>query len=718
MATEIDALVVSLGLDTTDFEKEFVNAKNTVGKEVARISGNMEKIGAAIKDQEKQVKQSFAAMKAQALVVANSVKSLDKNFSGLDDSISSIKGAKTFEDLDGALAELSSTSQRLGGNFAKAAKGMSSFNKETKATKALEAELNKVSRRAKGLRGDLADVEIDRKLLKDTKTLQQRMRAVNKETGKTKSLFQKLPLRRVGFAAVALGAFSLTKELSKQNKELEINAMRLGLTADEMQRLNFFAEHAAISHDQFADAVADLQEKIVKADESNNEYTRALEKLGLTTEHLVSLRADKMFEEVVKAIGKLPTPAERSAAAMQLMSDTGHRVVILAGQGAKSIENLSKEFESLGISIDDTVSKNFNDFDRELTNLTFTIKNFGNSIVSDWAGGIAGGMQILRQAMTDSREIISGLLKSHLEFNKRPKIETADVQGLADALAVASDEAQNFEKVWAGVGDAVNDLQLAPSTADNQIPINPETYSQLQQEVLKRQKQFYDIMATLQTDFHTTEKSEQEAALQELHQSLKTNLELREMELSTYVDTYGKQLEQLLQQDTIFAARSQAIWDSGFKGKLQSVQSILGDMSTLMQAEHRDLFNIGKAFALADTAVNTALSAQRAYTAFSWSPPLAIAAASAATAAGLLRAQQIATTQYNGRTASTPSGGSSAASTPAVSGGANSTAQPEVTNLNLTIQGEFANSRDALAALAGGINELTNDGFRINLQNQ
>jgi DNA repair exonuclease SbcCD ATPase subunit len=84
----------------------------------------------------------------------------------------------------------------------------------------------------------------------------------------------------------------------------------------------------------------------------------------------------------------------------------------------------------------------------------------------------------------------------------------------------------------------------------------------------------------------------------------------------------------------------------------QAIQSGLSAGSELMQSEHKKQFEIGKAAAIAQTTMNTAMAAVMAFTALAGipivGPALAFSMAALITAAGLMRLQQIRNTQFKG----------------------------------------------------------------------
>lgn len=122
-----------------------------------------------------------------------------------------------------------------------------------------------------------------------------------------------------------------------------------------------------------------------------------------------------------------------------------------------------------------------------------------------------------------------------------------------------------------------------------------------------------------------------------------------------------------------------AISSEQFAKRTEAANTALSNLSTLMNSKNREMFEVGKAAAIAQTVISTYQGAQDAYKSFSglgpWGVAAGIAAAAAAVAAGMARVQQIESTQFGGgsagvsnteavNSAATPTGGGAGAAAP------------------------------------------------------
>jgi hypothetical protein len=126
--------------------------------------------------------------------------------------------------------------------------------------------------------------------------------------------------------------------------------------------------------------------------------------------------------------------------------------------------------------------------------------------------------------------------------------------------------------------------------------------------------------------------------------------------------------EQITAIEESEARKRIAIQDAVNQSRLNATATMFGNLAALMNTKSRKLFEIGKAAAIAETAINTGRAAMGAYAALSGipivGPALGAAAALAAVAAGAAQIQQINSQQFGGGASVSFSGGSPGVYTP------------------------------------------------------
>jgi len=147
----------------------------------------------------------------------------------------------------------------------------------------------------------------------------------------------------------------------------------------------------------------------------------------------------------------------------------------------------------------------------------------------------------------------------------------------------------------------------------------------------------------------------------------------------------------------------------------QSAGMMFGGLAQLAQVGGKKLFNIAKAFSIAEAVMNTAQAVTKTYTTLPY--PFNIPAAIGQAAAGAAQIATIASTQ--------PGGGGGGIKAPSASGGAGAAAAPAAaapaagggrpTQVALQLTGGDLFGRDQVISLINAINEAQEDGAVVRL---
>jgi hypothetical protein len=157
------------------------------------------------------------------------------------------------------------------------------------------------------------------------------------------------------------------------------------------------------------------------------------------------------------------------------------------------------------------------------------------------------------------------------------------------------------------------------------------------------------------------------------------------------------------------------LWRSGWEGKAQILSGVLGDLASLMQSKSKSMFEVGKIAAIAQTVLDTIVSASSSFRfgAAIGGPVVGAAFAAAATAAGFVRLQQIKSTTFG--SSSGGAGGGGGGRNPGAQGGGEQAAPQINRQINVSLNGDRF-SQTQVRALIGQINEATDDNTTLKSQ--
>jgi hypothetical protein len=128
-------------------------------------------------------------------------------------------------------------------------------------------------------------------------------------------------------------------------------AARLGMTLGEFSGLALAGDLAGVSMETIAKAATKADIMFVKASQGSKVAQAAFAGLGLSVDQLGGLSASERFDAIAAAIAKLPTEAQRAAAAVQVFGKSGVDLLPLFSQGAEGIAQAREQAERLGLTL-------------------------------------------------------------------------------------------------------------------------------------------------------------------------------------------------------------------------------------------------------------------------------------------------------------------------------------------------------------------------------
>lgn len=141
-----------------------------------------------------------------------------------------------------------------------------------------------------------------------------------------------VPAIAAGLAAAAAAATGLAvgvKSAIDLGGALSELSSRTGVAAGTLRVLQEAFQRSGLSADSVGQYVNKLQRAIVEAGTGTGPAAKAFQSLGLSVESLRGLSAAEQFQTIGQAIGALPDPAARAAAAMQIFGRSGGELLAL-----------------------------------------------------------------------------------------------------------------------------------------------------------------------------------------------------------------------------------------------------------------------------------------------------------------------------------------------------------------------------------------------------
>lgn len=152
------------------------------------------------------------------------------------------------------------------------------------------------------------------------------------------------------FAAAGIGSLlGMVKAFADIGDVLGDAMGETGLSGEFLQALKFGAADVGVSFEMLRGGVSKLNKTLAEAARGEKGASDRLARLGLSINALLAMSPDERFMAVADAIAALPDPAQRSAAAIDLLGRSGARLLPMLAGGAKGLGELFDRLKSKGL---------------------------------------------------------------------------------------------------------------------------------------------------------------------------------------------------------------------------------------------------------------------------------------------------------------------------------------------------------------------------------
>ncbi|HEX5277557.1 MAG TPA: phage tail tape measure protein [Fluviicoccus sp.] len=188
----------------------------------------------------------------------------------------------------------------------------------------------------------------------DTANFQQDL---GKAGNTAKEQFDKMVDSAKSMAIAVAGAFTIDAIAGFVNDainaavELDNLSHAVGISSQQMQRLQFATQMTGVDAGRLGDAFGGLNEKILEAATQGGESADTFKALGINVKDAQGnvKSADQVFREMADAMAGMEDGATKSAIASNLMGDAGAELIPVLNLGAAGLDDLGQKAEQYGI---------------------------------------------------------------------------------------------------------------------------------------------------------------------------------------------------------------------------------------------------------------------------------------------------------------------------------------------------------------------------------
>lgn len=504
----------------------------------------------------------------------------------------------------------------------------------------------------------------------DTATLESDLRKANARLEKFARNTGKIVAG--AFVAAAAGLVVAVGRAIKTADELGDVAERFGVPVEELSRLAHVAQLNDVSLEQLGTSLSRLSRGMADAAKGTGPAANAFATLGISVKNADgSLKsASEILPEIADRFSKMEDGTTKAALAQMLFGRTGVTMIEMLNQGADAMRRQMEEADKLGVVVNDRTAAAADNFSKTLIRLGKAFDGIFMQIAQHMLPGLQAAAESMLNFMKETDLAvrvgdtlsqwvvnISALLmrldtlwqQITTTLTTYAKVVQALIAG--DFTGAISAWSTGADKVWQSfskVNGEIAKMQQAITT----VPIGQSMFGEFSlategankatvglRDLNAEKKIANDADRAWQTTLREANKTIEEA---------RTPLEeykFRLMEITT-------QLQQgLITADQWAAAQQKAAERAGisFNALADQTANAFGDIGKAFETfgkQNRDLFEVGKAFGIAEAIVSSYVAFTKALA--SGVPPFNYIVAAAVLAKGLAAVATIAATQPPG----------------------------------------------------------------------
>ncbi len=189
---------------------------------------------------------------------------------------------------------------------------------------------------------------------------------------------------------------------------------KTGIGGEALQKLGFAGSLVGTSMESMSQAVAKMQQHMVKAPED-------FKQLGISLDKIKNLAPEKQFQEIGKAIQSIEDPAQRTAATLAIMGKGGQEAMKAL---SVDMEEAGRQAERLGIIMGDSTRKALDSLGDSVT----VLKTTWDHLLMNFGGAIA--------EMPEVKQAVDAITEALGEMSRFVLANKSDIQALVKVAIV------------------------------------------------------------------------------------------------------------------------------------------------------------------------------------------------------------------------------------------------------------------------------------------
>ena len=383
-----------------------------------------------------------------------------------------------------------------------------------------------------------------------------------------------------GALATALAGGGLLLLIKQQMKAIDEMAKLsdvTGITTEELAGLHLAAQITGTETQTMNKALQIFVRRLGEAKQGLGEGLRAFENFGLDAHRLAFMSTGDALKIMVEEISKLPTKADRAAAAYQTFGRQGVELLNFLELGADGIDEFVNEADKLGLAFSRREAFHVEQFNDSLKRMQMVFVGIARTIAKfvapwvwtlteslrewiqtfDFSGKVAGFFNNLATGLATVLNWVSALKVGWIEL----KVKALDsMTAIIDAFQSMSEKLVNAQS---GLATIIMKRAVREKFGEHAPEWVKEFFTVLDKNVQADQKQRQKSQSTPALDMLKANLTEARDELVKQQEALEAAMITRQADIQIHFDEWAKAWENVADA----AAKARKKWDENLIGQ-------------------------------------------------------------------------------------------------------------------------------------------------------
>lgn len=203
----------------------------------------------------------------------------------------------------------------------------------------------------------------------------------------------------------------MATDVAAAGDEIDKNSQKIGISAKAYQEWAYVFERAGTDVEKLRAGMTKLSDVITDATNGSASAAAALSAVGLSIEQLNGLSQEEQLDLVIAALQGMETGAARTAAGIDLLSESATDLAAVLNMSAEEVDALKQEANEYGMVMSDDAVASSAAFADSLTRLNGTVDGLKRNLVGQLLPGITevmDGIAALAAGSDNAAQTIAG----------------------------------------------------------------------------------------------------------------------------------------------------------------------------------------------------------------------------------------------------------------------------------------------------------------------